>query len=46
MVLWQAHAYGGGGGKAPFRAGIAMSGSSNAIASTLNSVILLSLLQD
>lgn len=33
MVLWQAHAYGGGGGKAPFRAGISMSGSSNAIAS-------------
>ncbi len=33
MVLWQIHAYGGGGGKVPFRAGIGMSGSSNAIAS-------------
>ncbi|RDW86002.1 hypothetical protein BP5796_04327 [Coleophoma crateriformis] len=32
MVLWQVHAYGGGGGNVPFRAGIAMSGSSNAIA--------------
>ncbi|KAF8855624.1 alpha/beta-hydrolase [Acephala macrosclerotiorum] len=32
MVTRQINAYGGGGGKAPFQAGIAMSGSSNAIA--------------
>ncbi|KAF2808117.1 alpha/beta-hydrolase [Mytilinidion resinicola] len=32
MVLWQVHAYGGGGGKSPLRAAISVSGSSNAIA--------------